>query len=331
VTSTDWMRSLAAHVEAMRLRHPDDELVVAFDIDGTIVDTRHLVVHLLVGFDRAHGTEHFRGVTAGDVVAHETRVDEILDRLDVPRDARGAVAAWYRECLGDADAIAAAHRPYEGVLGVIRWFQLRPGMRVAINTGRPESMREATLRSLNALGSLHRVTFDDDLLFMNATGTPGDVAAAKVEALRSLRRAGYRVAAVVDNEPAMIRAMAEDDEGAEILFLHADTIFDSKREPTPRTVSGSEYGLSGLVDEAEVGRRVALVWHGVNDRHNLHHFVASDVRWAEIDVRRDPAGRLVLRHDSFTDTPWTRGEELLALHDCLEVLRWNCQIGRAHV
>jgi hypothetical protein len=138
-----------------------------------------------------------------------------------------------------------------------------------------------------------------------------------------LRLAGYRIVAVVDNEPAMIRAMADADETGEILFLHANTVFASRREPTPRTASGSGYGLSGLIDEAEVGRRVTLVWHGVNDRHNLRQFVASEVRWAELDVRRDPVGRLVLRHDSFFDSPWTRDEELASLRDYHEVLRWN--------
>jgi hypothetical protein len=138
-----------------------------------------------------------------------------------------------------------------------------------------------------------------------------------------LRLAGYRIVAVVDNEPAIIRAMGDADETGEILFLHADTVFASGREPTPRTVSGSGYGLSGLVEEAEVGRRVTLVWHGVNDLHNLRQFVASDVRWAELDVRRDPVGRLVLRHDSFVDSPWTRDEELASFRDYLEVLRWN--------
>ena len=42
-------------------------------------------------------------------------------------------------------------------MGVIRWFQLQPRTRVALNTGRPESMRELTLGSLNALGALFRV------------------------------------------------------------------------------------------------------------------------------------------------------------------------------
>ena len=44
----------------------------------------------------------------------------------------------------------AAHRPYRGVLEVIRWFQLQPATFVGLNTGRPEQLRDETLRSLNA-------------------------------------------------------------------------------------------------------------------------------------------------------------------------------------
>jgi hypothetical protein len=182
-------------------------------------------------------------------------------------------------------------------------------------------MRELTLASLNALGALHRVAFEPELLFMNRMGVDDDVSPAKIEGLRRLRLAGYRIAAVVDNEPELISAMAAADETGEILFLHADTIFASRREPTSRTVSGSTYGLTGLVEEAELGRRVTLVWHGVNDEHNLQQFLASEIGWAEIDVRRDPIGRLVLRHDSFLESPWARGEPQLPLRECLELLR----------
>jgi hypothetical protein len=323
MTHDDWMRALAAHVGRMRSAHPGDELMVVFDIDGTIVDTRHLVVHVLLSYDRHHGTDLFRGLTAADVVDHEALVDEILDPFALSEPVRGDVRAWYLEHARDREAVAASHRPYQGVLGVIRWFQLQPRTRVALNTGRSESMRALTLASLNALGALHRVTFEPDLLFMNQTGADDDVASGKIEGLRALRLAGHRIVAVVDNEPALIRAMAEADETGEILFLHADTMFASRREPTPRTVSGSTYGLRGLVDEAELGRRVTLAWHGVNDDDNLQEFLASEIRWAEIDVRRDPRGRLVLRHDSFLGSPWSRDEALLSFRDCLEVLRWT--------
>jgi hypothetical protein len=56
-----WMRSLSEHYERIRRQNPTDELCVVFDIDGTILDLRHLVVHVLLGYDREHGTDHFRG------------------------------------------------------------------------------------------------------------------------------------------------------------------------------------------------------------------------------------------------------------------------------
>ena len=321
MTLDGWMRTLAAHVDRMRSTYPDDELVIVFDIDGTIVDARHLVMHVLLSYDRVHGTDLFHGITVADVVDHEAHVDEILARFALSDAVLGDVRAWYLEHVRDPEAVAASHRPYQGVLGVIRWFQLQAHTHVALNTGRADSMRSLTLDSLNALGALHRVSFDPELLFMNRSGAEGDVSSAKVEALEQLRDAGFRVVAVVDNEPEMLRAMSEADVTGEILFLHADTIFASRRQPTPSIVSGSTFGLAGLVDEAEVGRRVTLVWHGVNDEHNLQQFLSSEIGWAEVDVRSDPIGRLVLRHDSFVETPWARDEPVLPLRVCLEALR----------
>jgi beta-phosphoglucomutase-like phosphatase (HAD superfamily) len=326
VSGGGWMGALADHVGRMREAYPDDELVLVFDIDGTIVDTRHLVVDVLLSYDRHHGTDHFHGIAADDVVHHETEVDGILGGFHLPAAVERDVRTWYLDHVRDPHAVAAAHRPYQGVLSVIRWFQLQPRTRVALNTGRPESMRELTLAALNALGRLHRVAFRSELLFMAPSPGEDGVADAKVDGLRRLAADGYRVVAVVDNEPAMIAAMAGSEGTGEILFLHADTIFASRREPTPRTVSGSTYGLAEVVDESELGRRVTFVWHGVNDRDNLDQFLASEVRWAELDVRRDPLGRVVLRHDSFVVSPWSPGEELLLLDAALQILR---RAGRA--
>jgi hypothetical protein len=128
------------------------------------------------------------------------------------------------------------------------------------------------------------------------------------------------VVAVVDNEPAIIQAMAAADQTHEILFLHADTIFESQRVVTPRTVRGTTYDLAGLVSEEELRRRVQFVWHGVNDEANLRQFLASGVGWAECDIRRDPLDRLVLRHDSFEETPWHRAEHPFRLEACLQAL-----------
>ena len=72
-----------------------------------------------------------------------------------------------------------------------------------------------------------------------------------------MRLAGHRVVAVVDNEPAIISAMAEADETGEILFLHADTIFASRREPRAQDGVGLRVRVAGLVQEAELGRRAS--------------------------------------------------------------------------
>ncbi|HEX7269962.1 MAG TPA: hypothetical protein VF256_21420 [Streptosporangiaceae bacterium] len=125
----------------------------------------------------------------------------------------------------------------------------------------------------------------------------------------------------MDNEPATIQALAEADGTNEILFLHADTIFEYQRVVTARTVRGSTYDLAELISEKELRRRVQFVWHGVNDEANLRQFLASGVHWAECDIRRDPLGRLVLRHDSFEETPWHRTEHPFRLEACLKALR----------
>jgi hypothetical protein len=318
--SGEWMGELAAHYERMRLRYPDDELCVVFDIDGTILDPRHLVVDVLLAYDREHGTEYFHGLRADDVTVHEDHIDELLAE-ELPPSARGDVRAWFEERRRSTAAVTSAYRPYRGVLAVIRWFTLLPRTHIAINTERPDRLRDATLASLNTVGRPYRVTFDPGLLCMNPRNWDSDVCGAKIDGLRRLQSKGLRIVAVVENEPAEIQAMVAADESGEILFLHANTVFRSAPDPSPRMVEGHEYDLAGLVSEHEIARRVEFVWHGVNDPANLREFLGSSVRWAEVDVRRDPLDRLVLRHDSFDATPWHRGERPFLLDDCLQEVR----------
>jgi hypothetical protein len=318
----DWMRELAVHYEQLRRAYPEDELCVVFDIDGTILDIRHLVVRALLSYDRNHGTEHFRGLRAEDISVHESRIDQFLARQALPNSVKDDILAWYAQHLWSDEALIAGSRPYRGVLPLIRWFQLQPATRVALNTGRPNEMRQVTLHSLNAVGRAYRVEFEDALLWMNPRGW-NQVLDSKVEGLRALEAQGLRIVAVIDNEPANIRVMAAADESEEILFLHADTIFDSQRESTPRTIAGKTYGLAPFISEPDLQTRVAFIWHGVNDEANLRQFLGSGIHWAECDVRVDPLGRLVLRHDSFDETPWTRSEHPFLIEECLAALHKN--------
>jgi hypothetical protein len=87
-------------------------------------------------------------------------------------------------------------------------------------------------------------------------------------------------------------------------------------------VSGDDYQLAELVPgEDALPEQVQLAWHGVNDRANLGQFVASDVKWAEVDVRQDPSGVLILRHDSFETIAAVGAEDWLTLEDALAVIK----------
>jgi hypothetical protein len=313
-----WMRALARHHAEARDRYPANDLVVVFDIDGTILDLRYLTAHALLAYDRARGTDLFHGLVAEDVTVPEGHVGTLLEDLGVPEEHRDDIAAFYRVHLWDDGGVIAASAPYRGVLSVIRWFQIQPHTRVALNTGRPERMRRITLDSLDTVGDVARVRFDPELLFMRGDGA--SVADAKVAALEEIRGRGLRLLAVIDNEPSNLAAMSTEPHHDDVLFLHADTIFESQRSDGLRAVRGTAYELGGLISEDRLHEHVELVWHGVNDPDNLHQFLRSGITWAELDLRRDPVGRLVLRHDGFDERPWSRDERSTLARDSFETL-----------
>jgi hypothetical protein len=320
-STNDWMRSLAEHYARCRAASTEDRLLLVFDIDGTILDMRHMVCHVLAGYDRAHGTDLFRGLRPDDVDVHENQVGRFLEARPLAPSVRADVHRWYLDRRWEPAAVLEAHRPYLGVMEVIRWFQLQPSTFVGLNTGRPESLRAETLRSLNALGREYRVRFDNQLLHMNPGGWGEGVGPAKVEALSAFAAAGYRVLAVVDNEPEIIEAMAAADETGEVLFLHAQTLYESQRVAMPRTVEGDRYDLRSLIGERDLPQHVQFVWHGVNDPANLRQFLGSPVRWGEVDIRCDPHHELVLRHDAFDGVAMAGAGNRLQLDDCLDAFR----------
>lgn len=153
-----------------------------------------------------------------------------------------------------------------------------------------------------------RVQFHDDLLHMNQSGDQGDTVASKIERLRAFTRAGYRPVAFVDHEPPVLHGVFEADETRDILLLQTRTTSGSPRLTGPRTAAGRDFDLRALIAENDLPDQVQLVWHGVNDEANPRAFLSSRVAWGECNLRRAPRQRLVVRHDSFEQTPRTRDE-----------------------
>ena len=203
--ATNWMTKLAAHYEDARRRQPEDRLMLLFDVDGSILDMRYMVQHVLRAYDRAHNTRYFRNLRVSDIVVHENHVDRLLASLPIPPDEQEEILAWYRENRWSSAAILESHRPFSGVLEVIRWFQIQPNTYVGLNTGRPEAIRADTLRSLNELGKEYRVQFSDKLLHMNPADWEEGVVATKVAGVQHFWDAGYRIFAYVDNEPSNLK------------------------------------------------------------------------------------------------------------------------------
>ena len=286
------MGRLGDHYRELRRRYPDDDLVIVFDIDGTIIDTRHLVRKVLLDYDRDTETEHFRQLGIEDIDVHENTVAPLLERWGLEPGERERVLGYYNARVWSPEATLAAHQPYRGVMEVVRWFQLQPKTTVALNTGRPEHLREPTLGALATVGAAYRVSFDDDLLLMSPRPQGVGVARGKVEALTELERRGLRVVAVVDNEPENLEAMAAADESGEILFLHASTIFLSSIRPVPRTVSGTHYDLDGLIEPSDLADHVQLVSSDVIDPASLDGALAEPIKWLGSPLRADAYGRV---------------------------------------
>ena len=320
--TTHWMSELSTRYEETRRQYPQDNLMIVFDIDGTILDTRYMILGVLQAFDKAHGTQFFQKHQVSDIRVHENQVDRFLAGLQIPPRQQQEILDWYNQQRWTSEYVRCSHDHFAGVLEVIRWFQLQPRTFVGLNTGRPESLRQDTLRSLNTLGREHRVRFSEDNIHMNPSGWEQDVGKAKVAGVRYFQAAGYRIFAFVDNEPDNLQAVAQIDPQHEILLLHANTIFESRRTRLPaRAIKGKTYDLEELVPERSLPKRIEFVWHGVNDEANLRQFLAADIGWGEFDVRHDPAGsELILRHDSLSEHPPEPNEEWLTLDRLLDSL-----------
>jgi hypothetical protein len=298
-----WMKKLADHYRSVTRRFPEAKHMIVFDVDGTILDSRYMIRRTLQSFDRHHGTAFFRDLSVADITFPETALADILVSLGLPGDRQRQIVAWYTEHGWSAESVMEAHRPFIGVMEVIRWFQIQPNTLVGLNSGRSESVRAETLCCLNKIGRRFKVNFTNDLLYLNRNGWDGGVVESKLEGMLHFQKAGYRLFAFVDNEPENLEAVASMDGQQEIMLLHADTIFRSQRKLVPhRAVSGDHYDVAELFAESSLPGHIQFVWHSISGRDNFMRFLTSNVQWAEFPVRLGYDGiHLVVRNDSYDD------------------------------
>ena len=177
------MSLLSQHYDSMNRKYPKDRMMLVFDIDGTILDMRCMILNLMQTYDADQGTGYFSRLGIEDITVHENQVQHLLVDLGIPLDEQQNLIDWYGEHRWDRENVLHANRPYPGVLEVIKWFKIQPN----------------TLRSLNELGRGYHIQFQDEWLKMNPRGWDQGVAKAKVAGIRQSCDDEFRVIAIFDN------------------------------------------------------------------------------------------------------------------------------------
>ncbi len=314
-----WMRDLAFHYEAMRAAHPDDKLMIVFDIDGTIVDMRYMILSVFRAYDREHATQYFTNIHSDDIATLSYDLSAILRDFAIPAVARGDIAGWCSANFWSKAAILDSHKSFHGVLDVIRWFQLQPNTYVGLNTSRSEMLRSDTLQILNTLGEEYHVKFDDNLLFMNR-GV--HVPQGKKDGIRRFKDLGFRIVAVIDDELENLESIEQLDPLGEMLLLHAEIILGSSAVRKGHSaLRGKFFDLTELISEQRLPLHIEFVWHGVDDESILRQFLVSSVQWAELHVRKHiDTEDLILRRKPYIEMPPEKEENPARLDDFLYIL-----------
>ena len=245
----NWMRKLGLHYETMKSLYPNDKLMIVFDIDGTIIDMRYMVLHALKMFDKKNNSGFFEKLILKDINVDENTVGRLLINMKIPLDTRKAFLSWYEEYKKIRESILKSHKPFKGVMNVIQWFYQRSNTYIGLNTGRPESIRKTTLDLLNNIGADYNIRFKNDLLFMNPYDWNTDCVDIKAKGIKRFQDNGFRVCAFIDNEPENLLSISKLDRKDEILLLHADTIFKSCESLLPqKTVRGKKYNTEHFLN-----------------------------------------------------------------------------------
>jgi hypothetical protein len=272
--AVSWLDRLAVHVATQRRRSPGDQLAVFIDVDGSLLDLRPGLAARLSEWDAAHGTQHFAGLLAADIVPGEAGLRRLFEARGLSYAVRDELLGVCHRYAWSPDAVIGAHEPCLGMLEVLRWMQTQPGVAVVLNSSRCELRRDETLQALRTLCRHYHMRLDETRLHLSPYGERSGVR-AKTMGVQHFRKLGLVPVAVVDDDAEEVRAIEKVLGDPNVLCLVV--------EPFAR------------VDNRASSRPVTPIWSGLESASDFELFGAANVGWADVALERSSCGHLATR------------------------------------
>ncbi|MBI1379993.1 MAG: hypothetical protein GC161_02750 [Planctomycetaceae bacterium] len=302
-----WLQSLSDRVGSLASEPSRPQMLVLLDADGTLLDPAPALLDHLHGADRREGRADFAELTAaglaGAATANGARVGRpapsALEQLPTA-DARERAVRVAGRLLDPA----LDPRARQGLLDLLRWLQLHPGVFVALRSRRSAARAHATLVELQRLDGGRGLRFPEDLLLLEQ----GD--ASPERALGGLAaRGNLLIAAAERGDSALVPEGSRGAAGG-TQWLDVAALAELGQNVPPDT---------GAV---EINAR------GVTCRGSLAAFLSSTANAVEVALCADPRGELFL--EGGPDS-----EAHLSLEECLGMLAQGAKglvlrLGEAH-
>lgn len=289
---SNWLITLTKHYDIAALEDPANHKLLLLDIDGTILDIRAAIYHLLKQYDIAHQREFFHKLAPSLMQHAGASIHDVMKKLGISKKIQSAVAQWVDQSFYSQIDLHQQLPMQKGAFELIRWFQMQPMTCVALISGRRQQQLDHLLTMLNRLSAPYGVQFSADMLHLRPDEWPDSVAAHKVACVRKLQKSGYQIVAMLDSEPANLAAVAGADDLQPFFLMHSDTVSLSNPDLLPNHMQEiTLYERITQVARRELPPDTQLVWRSIKTRDELKSYLASDIEWAELDVYADSAGK----------------------------------------
>jgi hypothetical protein len=280
-----WLERLSAHVQRRRRAQPDAELAVLIDVDGSILDLRPGLAALLFDWDARGQTSFFDGLEPREILTGEAGLRRLFESRGLDHAARAELLVECERFAWSPQAVLGAHQPCLGMLEVLRWMQMQPGVFVVLNSSRPAARRDETLQALRTLCRHYGMGLAEDRVHLSPFGDGSDGVRSKLAGIEHFKARGLVPIAVVDDDTEALEQIQRHLDGDDVLCLVAEPFGRPSTALTPR-VRATDEGECVPVDA------VSILWDGLATMDDLELFGAANVPWAQTTIVRDACGQL---------------------------------------